>query len=91
MGGSVVAQLAAPLNAPRELLPDELGPLLDNLSPAGQWVAHLLLRGLSLDEALALRAEQIDAPTLQIHIGDRAAPTRSLPLDAGLLARIASI
>lgn len=91
MGGSVVAQLAAPLNAPRELLPDELGPLLDNLSPAGQWVAHLLLRGLSLDEALALRAEQIDAPTLQIHIGDPAAPSRSLPLDAGLLARIAGI
>ncbi len=86
-----MGQLAAPLNAPRELLAEELGPLLDNLSPAGQWVAHLLLRGLSLDEALGLRAAQIDTEHLLIHIGDPAAPSRSLPLDAGLLARIATI
>lgn len=85
------AQLAAPLNAPRELLPEEVGLLLDNLSPAGQWVAHLLLRGLSLDEALALRATQIDTDRRLVHVGDPAAPSRSLPLDDGLLARIAPI
>ena len=75
---------------PRELLQEELVGILTNASPTASLFAHLLLRGVSPQEALALRGSDVNtsAQTLQVASGQQgdAAPAavREIPLDSAL-------
>jgi uncharacterized protein involved in exopolysaccharide biosynthesis len=72
--------LASPLH--RELSVQQITILLDASNLKGKQVICLLLSGLTLDEATALKAEQIDPATATITVPDPA--PRTLNLNQGL-------
>jgi polysaccharide biosynthesis transport protein len=79
--------------APRELLQDELTGILRNASPNVALFVHMLLRGISPQEAIALRGHNVDTEAKLLRIGStngfaHASPhgedgLREVPLDAG--------
>ena len=79
-----------PIVHPRELLQEELAGILTNASPTASLFAHLLLRGVSPQEALALRGRDVNtaAHTLQVASGQQGdatpAAAREIPLDSAL-------
>ena len=82
-----VPPAAAPHPAmPRELHQDELAAVLSNASPTVALFAHLLLRGLSPQEATTLSGSDVNTATQTLRIGGAqpSAPARELPLDGGL-------
>ena len=84
------APVQAAVVQPRELLQEELVGILTNASPTATLFAHLLLRGVSPQEALALRGSDVntDAQTLQVASGPQGdatpAAVREIPLDSAL-------
>ena len=71
---------------PRELMQDELAGILNNASPTVGLFAHLVLRGVSPQEAIALRGSDVntDAGTLRIPGALGNEGMREMPLDEGL-------
>ena len=71
---------------PRELMQDELAGILNNASPTVGLFAHLVLRGVSPLEAIALRGSDVntDAGTLRIPGALGNEGMREMPLDEGL-------
>ena len=71
--------------APRELLQEELAGILRNASPNVALFVHMLLRGISAQEALALRGHNVDVDAKVLRVGAANAEdgTRNIPLDAG--------
>ncbi len=81
--------LAAPASSPRELSDQEVAALLDNCVPAARLFSHLMLRGLTAEESLGLKAVNL-APSIKgITVEGRAA--RTLSLDAGFFDYLAAI
>ena len=78
--------LAAPVNAPRELLDEELHAILQNAAPQVRRFMHLLLRGVTPEEALALKTSDVDGARGVVRIGG--ARPREIALDAALKAQI---
>jgi len=76
--------LAAPLSLPRELTAAEASALLRGSDVESRRAAVLLLSGLSIEEALALRWRDVDAGEAAVRVGG-AAP-RIVPLAAGAVA-----
>ena len=75
-----------PVSHPRELLQEELAGILRNASPTGALFAHLMLRGLSPQEATALCGSDVNTASRTLHVGG-ASPgdlAREIPLDARL-------
>ena len=72
-------------HAPRELLQEELAGILRNASPNVALFVHMLLRGISAQEALALRGHNVDVDAKVLRVGAANAEdgTRNIPLDAG--------
>jgi hypothetical protein len=72
-------QAALPQISPRlELTVADVGALLAVADPAGRLLIALLLSGLSLEEAISLRWEQVDLTTNQLQVVGASA--RSIPL-----------
>ncbi len=87
-GPAGTALLAGPaLNAPRELLDEELQLILQNASEPVKRFVHLLLRGLRPLEALALRGSDVDTAQWTLNVaGEHARP---VAVDEALLAWLA--
>lgn len=70
---------------PRELLHEEVAGILRNASPNVALFTHMLLRGISASEAIALRGHNvdIDAKVLRVGAANAEDGTRHIPLDAG--------
>ena len=82
------ALLASPaLNAPRELLDEELQAILHNATEPVKRFVHLLLRGLRPGEALALHGSDVNTTDWTLNIvGEHA---RAVQVDQALLAWLA--
>ncbi len=65
--------------APRELLQEEIAALLANATPQAALFAHLLLRGVSAAEAVALQPNDVNIDARSVHLAGVSA--RDLPLD----------
>ena len=79
-----------PVMQPRELLQEELAGILTNASPTVSLFAYLLLRGVSPEEAVALRDSDVDTAARTLHVasghedaGSQTA-TCDIPLDSVL-------
>ena len=72
-------------HVPRELLQEELAGILRNASPNVALFTHMLLRGISAPEAIALRGHNVDVDAKVLRVGAANAEdgTRNIPLDAG--------
>lgn len=81
--------LTAPDSSPRELRDHEVAALLDNCVPAARLFSHLMLRGLTAEEALALDAGSLEHSGKCIRVGGSAA--RSVSLDTGFFDYLTSI
>lgn len=84
------ATMLPPVIQPRELLQEELVGILTNASSTVLLFAHLLLRGVSPEEAVALRGSDVNTAARTLHVasghegdGSRAA-ARDIPLDSAL-------
>ncbi len=84
------ATMLPPVMQPRELLQEELAGILTNASPTVSLFAHLLLRGVSPEETVALRDSDVDTAARTLHVasghedaGSRTA-ARDIPLDSAL-------
>ncbi len=87
-GPAGTALLAGPaLNAPRELLDEELQLILQNASEPVKRFVHLLLRGLRPLEALALRGSDVDTAQWTLNVAGEHA--RAVAVDEALLAWLA--
>lgn len=79
-----------PVIQPRELLQEELAGILTNTSPTVSLFVHLLLRGVSPAEAVALRGSDVNTAMQTLHIAnsqksdDSRTTTRDIPLDSPL-------
>jgi succinoglycan biosynthesis transport protein ExoP len=79
-----------PVIHPRELLQEELAGILSNASPTVRLFAHLLLRGVSPEEAVALRGSDINTAARTLHVASgrkddvSCAAARDIPLDSAL-------
>ena len=73
-------------HAPRELLQEELAGILRNASSNVALFMHMLLRGISPQEAIALRGYNVDteAKVLRVGAGNSDDGSRDIPLDDGL-------
>ena len=73
-------------SAPRELLQEELAGILRNASPNVALFAHMLLRGISPQEAIGLRGHNVDTEAKVVRLGAANAEEgmREIPLDGGL-------
>jgi polysaccharide biosynthesis transport protein len=71
-------------SAPRELLQEEMVGILRNASPNVALFAHMLLRGISPQEAIALRGHNVDTEAKVLRVGAVSAEEgpREIPLDA---------
>ena len=69
----------------RELQQEELAGILRNASPNVALFAHMLLRGISPQEAIALRGHHVDteAKVLRVGTANSQEGPREIPLDAG--------
>ncbi len=81
--------LTAPEPSPRELRDQEVAALLDNCVPAARLFSHLMLRGLTADESLALHTGSLEPSAKCITVAGRAA--RTLSLDTGFFDYLTSI
>ncbi len=86
--GSQVLLAPAPPCA-RELRNEEIATLLDNCGPPARLFSHLMLRGLTADESLALQAANLSPSNKAVAVGGLA--PRTVPLDAGFFDYLASI
>lgn len=79
-----VSQLT-PSSAPRELLQEELAGILRNASPNVALFAHMLLRGISPQEAIGLRGHNVDTEAKVVRVGaaNSEEGMREIPLDGG--------
>ena len=84
------ASMLPPVIQPRELLQEELAGILTNASPTVLLFVHLLLRGVSPEEAVALRGSDVNTAARTLHVasgregaGSRTA-ARDIPLDSAL-------
>lgn len=80
---------SAPL-LPRELAPDELAALLDASTDAVRIAVLALLAGLSVEELLALRWQDLDLPHAVANIAGSSARTLALPQQLTGLLQAAS-
>ncbi len=84
------ATMLPPVMQPRELLQEKLAGILTNASPTVSLFAHLLLRGVSPEEAVALRDSDVDTAARTLHVAsgheDAGSQTaaRDIPLDSAL-------
>ena len=71
--------------APRELQQEELAGILRNASPNVALFTHMLLRGISAQEAIALRGNNVDieAKVLRVGASNSQEGPREIPLDTG--------
>jgi succinoglycan biosynthesis transport protein ExoP len=76
-------RLAAPLSLPRELTPAEASALLRGSDVDAQRAMVLLLSGLSIEEALALRWRDVDGREAAVRVVG--ATPRTVPLAAGAI------
>ena len=81
-----VAMLSAPISAPRELIDEELQAILHNATPQVRRFVHLLLRGVTAEEALALKTSDVDTARRVVHVAG--ARPRDVALDAALDAAL---
>ena len=81
-----VGHAAQHIHGPRELLQEELAAILRNASPNVALFMHMLLRGISPQEAIALRGYNVDteAKVLRVGAGNSDDGSRDIPLDDGL-------
>ena len=87
-GPGGTALLAGPaLNAPRELLDEELQLMLSNASQPVKRFVHLLLRGLRPAEALALQGRDVNTTDWTLNVAGEHA--RAVQVDEALLAWLA--
>ncbi len=82
-----VAMLAAPSTLPRELIDEELQAILQNATLPVRRLVHLLLRGVTPAEALALKTSDIDVAGGVLRI--RGLHSRAVALDPTLVAQFA--
>ena len=82
-----VAMLAAPTSLPRELIDEELQAILHNATLPVRRLVHLLLRGVTPTEALALKTSDIDVARGVLRI--RGLHSRAVALDPTLVAQFA--
>jgi integrase len=84
------ATMLPPVIQPRELLQEELAGILTNASPAVLLFAHLLLRGVSPEDAVALRGSDVNTVARTLHVAsgreddDSRTAARDIPLDSSL-------
>ncbi|CAG9931408.1 GumC family protein [Candidatus Nitrotoga arctica] len=84
------ATMLPPVIHPRELLQEELAGILTNASPTVLLFAHLLLRGVSPEEAVALRGSDVNTAARTLHVAsihegnDLRTAARDIPLDSTL-------
>jgi hypothetical protein len=84
------ATMLPPVIQPRELLQEELAGILTNASPAVSLFAHLLLRGVSPEDAVALRGSDVNTVARTLHVAsgreddDSRTAARDIPLDSSL-------
>jgi succinoglycan biosynthesis transport protein ExoP len=76
-------RLAAPLSLPRELTAAEASALLRGSDVDSRRAVALLLSGLSIEEALALRWSDVDAGEASVRVGGAA--LRTVPLAAAAI------
>ena len=81
-----VAMLSAPVPAPRELIDEELQAILHNATPQVRRFVHLLLRGVTAEEALALKTGDVDTACRVVHVAG--ARPRDVALDSALDAAL---
>ena len=72
--------------APRELLQEEVAGVLHNASPNVALFVHMLLRGISPQEAIGLRGQHVDteAKVLRVGAANTQEGLREIALDSGL-------
>ncbi len=82
---STSASESAASRAPRELQHEELVAILRNASPNVALFAHMLLRGVSPQEAITLRGHHVDteAKVLRVGLASSEHGLRDIPIDAG--------
>lgn len=84
------ASMLPPVIHPRELLQEELAGILTNASPTVALFTHLLLRGVSPEEAIALRGSDVNTAARTLHVAsghegdDSRTAARDIPLDSTL-------
>jgi len=84
------ASMLPPVIQPRELLQEELAGILTNASPTVLLFVHLLLRGVSPEEAVALRGSDVNTAARILHVAsgreddDSRTAARDIPLDSAL-------
>jgi succinoglycan biosynthesis transport protein ExoP len=83
LAGDDRPRLAAPLSLPRELTPAEASALLRGSDADAQRAVVLLLSGLSIAEALALRWRDVDGREAAVRVVG--ATPRTVPLAAGAI------
>ena len=83
------AMLTAGQTGLRELEDAEVAALLDHCSAAAALFVHLMLRGLSAEEALALRACDLEPTARLVRVAGTQA--RNLSMDAGMMQRLAAV
>lgn len=83
--GQAVLESQAP-RAPRELLQEEVAGILHNASPNVALFVHMLLRGISPQEAIGLRGQHVDteAKVLRVGAANTQEGLREIALDSGL-------
>ena len=83
--GQAVLESQAP-RAPRELLQQEVAGILHNASPNVALFVHMLLRGISPQEAIGLRGQHVDteAKVLRVGAANTQEGLREIALDSGL-------
>ncbi len=81
--GQAVLESQAP-RAPRELLQEEVAGILHNASPNVALFVHMLLRGISPQEAIGLRGQHVDteAKVLRVGAANTQEGLREIPLDS---------
>ena len=92
VGQGTASQLTgSPASRPaRELQQDELAGILRNASPNVALFTHMLLRGISAQEAIALRGHHVDTEAKVLRVGtvNSQDGQREIPLDADFHQRI---
>ncbi|MBV9375576.1 MAG: tyrosine-type recombinase/integrase, partial [Alphaproteobacteria bacterium] len=86
--GSDLARLPPPEPSPRELTDPEIGALVTAASEDARLVGVALLTGLSVEEIIGLRWEDVDLAAATIRVGG--ADARTLPLDEPMRTLLAT-
>lgn len=81
--GHAALESRAP-RTPRELLQEEVSGILHNASPNVALFSHMLMRGISPQEAIGLRGHQVDPEAQVLRVGSATTEEglREIPLDS---------